>query len=165
MIQVHFGEVRVSPLADAPVLVLIEDGGGRRLPIWISAMAGTAILSALESEDADHPCTHDLLMNLLASRDAEIEAVHITGVSDGLYSAQLLIGGAPIACRPSDGVALALRCGAPIFTTEEVLQGNALDAAGADEGAEADPLEADEVELFRVFLDNVRAEDFEEPHD
>jgi len=64
----------------------------------------------------------------------------------------VFVGGVQVSARPSDGIALALRTGTPIFSSEEVL-----DEAGiviADE-------QEDEVERFREFLDQVSPEDFE----
>lgn len=166
MIQLQFAEIRVSALADVPVLVLREHNGDRQLPIWISAAAGAAILSALEPDDAAHPRTHDLLIDALASCEASIDALHILSVAEGLFDAQVLVNGRPLTCRVSDGVALALRCGAPILMADEVFQANCIDperVSASDALLEDD--DAVEVKQFREFLQNVRAEDFEGPHD
>nr|NLI50148.1 bifunctional nuclease family protein [Propionibacterium sp.] len=164
MIQVLFGEVRVTLLADAPVLVLREAGGPRRLPIWITAAAGAAILSALEPEDADHPSTHDLLLEVLATQNVVIEALRIVGCQDGVYVAELDLNATAVTCRVSDGVALALRSGAPMYVSAELLA----ECGVHGEGGPDDTLpEADEVEQFRAFLANVNADDFDRkgPHE
>lgn len=159
MIQVLFSEVRVTPLADTPVLVLRELEGWRRLPIWITASAGAAILSALEAEDPEHPSTHDLLLELLATQNVVIEAVRIVGCVEGVYQAEIVVNATTVTCRVSDGVALALRSGAPIHVTAELL---AEAGVGGERPTDA-PADADEVEQFRAFLANVRAEDFDQP--
>lgn len=159
MIQLLFGEVRVTPLGPSPVLVLREAEGTRRLAIWISANAGNAILSALEPESTDHPSTHDLLLETLATQGAIVETVTILGVADGVYSAELSVNSTVVTCRASDGVALALRSGAPIFVPDELLA-----EVGLSEGpvGELKDAEADAVEQFREFLANVNADDFDE---
>ena len=59
--------------------------------------------------------------------------------------------GAEVSARPSDSIALALRTGATIFATDEIL----------DEAGVAIPDEQeDEVEKFREFLDTISPEDF-----
>ncbi len=160
MIQLLFAEVRVPALADHPVLVLKEAAGSRRLAIWVTASAAAAVLSALEAEDPHHPNTHDLLIEALSTQDALVEAVHIVAEKDGVFDAQLLVNGTAVTCRVSDGVALALRCGAPILASEDVLHDVGLPGEPA-EGPGED--ERDEVEQFREFLANVNADDFDEP--
>ena len=64
---------------------------------------------------------------------------------------QQLLFGAEVSARPSDSIALALRTGAAIFATDEIL----------DEAGVAIPDEQeDEVEKFREFLDQISPEDF-----
>ena len=56
-----------------------------------------------------------------------------------------------VSARPSDSIALALRTGATIFASDEIL----------DEAGVAIPDEQeDEVEKFREFLDTITPEDF-----
>jgi len=62
--------------------------------------------------------------------------------------------GAEVEARPSDSIALALRAGARIVCTEDVL-----DEAGIQSTREED----EEIERFREFLDEVGPEDFVEP--
>ena len=80
MIPMLFSEVRVTAVADTPVLLLREQQGERHLAVWITAAGGNAILSALEDSDEEHPSTHDLMIDALAVLDAVVEAVHITGL-------------------------------------------------------------------------------------
>jgi len=66
------------------------------------------------------------------------------------------IDGEQVSARPSDAVALALRVGAPIYASEEVL---------AEVGFEIPAPREEEVEKFREFLDNVSPEDFDAPQE
>lgn len=162
MIQLLFGDVRVTDHAVSPVLVLKELDGERQLAIWISAAAGAAILSALEPESVDYPSTHDLLVEALASQGALIERLNINSAADGVFHAELSINGMTVTCRASDGVALALRCGAPMFVADEVMADAGVTQAQLAAGDEWPESTADEVEQFRAFLANVNADDFDE---
>ncbi len=159
MIQVLFSEIRVSALGDTPVLVLKEAAGPRQLAIWISAASAATILAGLEGDDPRHPATHDLMIDALATLDAVVQSVAIIDEEDGVYDAHLLVNGTAVTCRVSDGVALALRCGAPIYAADHLL-----DAAGdrADGAAEVAEEADDQVEQFREFLDTINPDDFTE---
>ena len=98
--------------------------------------------------------------------DISISAIVITELRDGTYFAELQIElhdePQVISARPSDAVALAVRTGAPLFVSDELM---------AAEGAQIDlddiDLEDDEEEIpevlvdeFMEFLDTVKPEDF-----
>lgn len=163
MIPMLFDEVRVTAVADTPVLLLREQDGSRQLAIWITAQAGNAILSALEVRDEAYPSTHDLMIDALAVLDAVVESVRITAVDEGVWSAHIVVGGTVVAARVSDAVALALRCGAPILVDEDLLNTAAVVTASA---ASARPDHGElgqsdeQMERFRAFLDNINPEDF-----
>ncbi len=157
MIPMLFSEVRVTAVADTPVLLLREEQGVRHLAVWITAAGGNAILSALEDAEDEHPGTHDLMIEALAVLDAVVEAVHITAVVDGVFSAEVVVGGSHVNARVSDAVALALRCGARILADEDLL-----DEVGVG-GADVPPASAggdEQMEEFRAFLDTINPEDF-----
>jgi len=101
------------------------------------------------------PLTHDLLKDVLAATGDGLTEVRITDVKDGVYFATLVLtSGAEVSARPSDSIALALRTGARIVCSEDVL-----DEVGLAVPAEQE----DEVERFREFLDQVSPDDFEAP--
>ncbi len=155
MIPLTFVEVRVNPELGVPVLLLREAAGPRHLPVWISAAGGNAILQAIEGA-ADAPSTHDLMLETLSVLDAIVESVRLLGVDDGVFAAELSVNGHAVPCRVSDGIALALRCGAPVLAAESLLE-----RAGVlleDPAASEDPEE--QVEQFRSFLDQIKPDDF-----
>lgn len=159
MIQLLFSEVRVTPEATTPVLLLREASGPRHLAVWISAVGGNAILSALDDgqADGDGPTTHDLMLEALSVLDAVVESVRLTGVEDGVFAAEVVVNGHTVVSRVSDAVALALRCGAPILATEALMDQASVTLEG--EGAASDDPE-EQVEQFREFLDQINADDF-----
>jgi bifunctional DNase/RNase len=109
-----------------PVLILREhDEPHRVLPIFIGAPEATSILLALSGQEAPRPLTHDLMSAVIDHLGATVEAVEVTGLSDGTFLAELIVsgptGGHRLDSRPSDGIALAVRVDAPLFVSEDVL--------------------------------------------
>ena len=118
--------VRVDPRTSSPVLLLKERSGlRRRLPIWIGPYEARSIALGMEAIRLPRPNTHDLIRNLLETIRGKVLRVVITELRENTYYALLEIetGGRKVAIdsRPSDAVAVAVRTGAPVFATEEVL--------------------------------------------
>lgn len=146
--------VRVEMPSNQPLVLLRERNGDRYLPIWIGAVEATAIAFAQQGVVPPRPLTHDLLRDVLTALQAPLRQVLITELRDGVFYAVLDLGnGVEISARPSDAIALAMRSGAEIYGSTDVL-----DAAGIHVPDE----EEDEVEAFREFLDTVSPEDFEQ---
>ena len=149
-----------------PVVLLREEDGPRYLPIWIGAAEASAIAFQQQGLQTVRPLTHDLLKDVIDAAGIRLEAVHITEMRDDIYYAELRFNGAvTVSARPSDAIALALRTGAPILGTDDVLE-----AAGIEipdevivdgDGSVAETGDAeDQVERFREFLDSITPEDF-----
>jgi bifunctional DNase/RNase len=144
--------VRVELPANQPVVLLREEGGARYLPIWIGAVEASAIAFQQQGVQTVRPLTHDLLRDVISGLGASLEAVHITEMREDIFYAELrFAGGVSVSARPSDAIALALRCDVEILGSDAVL-----DAAGIEIPDEQE----DEVERFREFLDNISPEDF-----
>ena len=62
-----------------------------------------------------------------------------------------------VSARPSDGVALAVRCSASIWAEPEVLE----QAGREPVGVESEERQEELMEGFRAFIDTIRPEDFE----
>ena len=147
--------VRVELPANQPILLLRETSGDRYLPIWIGSVEATAIALEQQGVKPARPLTHDLLKDVIEALGRRVENVRIVEVRDNVYYAELVFdGGLAVSSRTSDAIALALRVGCPILGAEPVLEAGGIPVPEEDE---------DEVEKFRVFLDQVSAEDFEHP--
>ncbi|GAB2672848.1 bifunctional nuclease family protein [Thalassiella azotivora] len=147
--------VRVQMPDNQPIVLLRERDGDRYLPIWIGPPEASAIAFAQQGVVPPRPLTHDLLKNVLEAFGHELEQVRITEMRDNVYFAELaFVGGAVVESRTSDAIALALRVGCPILGADDVLDEGGIPVPEEDE---------DEVEKFREFLDQVSAEDFEQP--
>ena len=159
MIPLDVVGVRMEMPSNTPIVLLREREGERYLPIWVGAVEATAIAYAQQGVVPPRPLTHDLMRDLLDALDAPISEVRITGLEDGVFHAMIVFAsGLEVAARPSDAIALALRAKAPIVGAESVLE-----EAGIEIPDEDEPVEEDQVEKFREFLDQVSPEDFGAP--
>jgi bifunctional DNase/RNase len=160
MVEMELVGVRVELPTNAPIVLLREKAGDRRLlPIFIGAPEATAIAYALEQVTTPRPMTHDLLKNVLDDLQVTLSQVVVTALKDATFYAELHLtaNGSThqVSSRPSDAIALAARAGTPIFAAEAVLDEAAYAVSEEDE-------EQQEVvvEEFKEFLDNVNPEDF-----
>jgi bifunctional DNase/RNase len=167
MVEVILRAVRVDVGSSTPLLLLEEVAGDRVLPIFIGAPDATAIAYALQGVKAPRPMSHDLLGNVITALGAQLFAVEITELRDNTFFANLRLirnhEEINVSARPSDAVALALRIGAPILVSDELMaaEGKLLDLDPSDDDQEVEPPnEADLVAELREFLDSVRPEDF-----
>ena len=167
MVEVILRAVRVDVGSSTPLLLLEEVGGERVLPIFIGAPEATAIAYALQNLSTPRPMSHDLLGNVIGALGAKLFSVDITELRENTFyaSLRLLRGGDEIevSARPSDAVALALRVGAPILVSDELMaaEGRVMQLDEVDEADEGDePSEIELVEELREFLETIRPEDF-----
>ncbi|MDA2988999.1 MAG: bifunctional nuclease family protein [Actinomycetota bacterium] len=159
MIPMDVVGVRMEMPSNTPIVLLRETEGERYLPIWVGAVEATAIAYAQQGVVPPRPLTHDLMKDLLEALDATVSEVRITGLEDGVFYAVIAFeSGLEVQARPSDAIALALRAEVPIVGSETVL-----DEAGIEIPTEDEPVEEDQVEKFREFLDQVSPEDFGAP--
>ncbi|MFD1507672.1 bifunctional nuclease family protein [Georgenia yuyongxinii] len=170
--------VRVSVPGNEVVVVLGEPGGDLVLPIVIGPREGAAIASAQAGLVPPRPLTHDLLVSILDRLGVKVVEVRVTHVLHGIFHAELVLGGgAVVDARPSDAIAIALRAHCPVLCEESLLalagvpvEDAGLDASEVSEAGAASgtpPARAEEspevLEEFRVFLEGVEPEDFEDP--
>jgi bifunctional DNase/RNase len=154
--------VQLRMPANTPVMVLREDSAqGRLLPILIGAPEAASIHTALEGIEPPRPLTHDLAITLLHTLGATLERVVITEMREHTFYAELHLrtatGESVVGCRPSDAVALAVRCSAAIFADDDLLEAEGVEAPVDDEDDVDEEAILDE---FRDFLDEIRPDDF-----
>ena len=151
-IRVEVVGVRVEMPSNQPIVLLKEESGQRYLPIWIGAVEATAIAFAQQEVIPPRPLTHDLFKDVLGQLGAKLNTVYLTELKDGIFYAQLNFQDGPaVSARPSDAIAIALRTGAPILASEELLESAGIEIPDQSE---------DEVEKFKEFLDQISPEDF-----
>ena len=108
-------------------LILEESKGFRRLPIVIGAFEAQAIAISLERMQPNRPLTHDLFKNTLELSGIVLTEIIISELKGGVFYAKLMgkkADGTPLEvdARSSDAIAMAVRFGCPIYTTEKIMQ-------------------------------------------
>lgn len=172
MVEVSVSRLGLDGSSNTYVVVLRETDGERVLPIWIGQAEAESILLQINSVPRERPLTHDLCKTLILGLGGELRRVHITRVTNGTYFAEMHIARADglvtIDARPSDSIAVALRCGAPILADESLLITPGDESDDEDEGeSQVIPPKPDVMstlemtaEQLKDHLANLRPEDF-----
>jgi bifunctional DNase/RNase len=127
MIQVELNKIIIDEKRQDQIIVLKEKEGSRQLPIVIGFLEASSIKMKLSGIEPSRPMTHDLLASLVGTLEARLERLVIDKMINNTFHAKLEFktkdGAVKIVdARPSDGVALAVRSGAPIFVEEDILK-------------------------------------------
>lgn len=150
--------VRIELPANQPIVLLRERDGSRHLAIFIGAVEATAIAYALEGVVPQRPLTHDLLRDVSLALGGQVNEVVVTELRNNVFFADLVLEHTGkeirVSSRPSDAIALAVRTGAQIFASKDVLEDAGIEMRDDDE--------EEEIERFREFLDDITPEDFTE---
>jgi bifunctional DNase/RNase len=122
----------------------------------------------LQGASAPRPMTHDLLTEVVSELKGEVVRVTVTELRENTYFAKITIvqdgQELEIDSRPSDAIALAVRCEAQIFASDEVVDESGIEfQAGDDEQVSlvtASNLADLDPEEFRRFIETVTPEEF-----
>ena len=160
--------VSFEPIGKQPIVLLKTVDEERFLPIWIGHPEAAAILMKLQGASSPRPMTHDLLSEVVSELKGQVVKVTVTELRENTYFARITIvqdgREVEIDSRPSDAIALAVRCEAQIFASEEVVEESSIELqAGDDEQVSlvtASRLADLDPEDFRRFLENVTPEEF-----
>jgi bifunctional DNase/RNase len=94
------------------------------------------------------------MASVIRSMGGKLEKVVITRIVDNTFYALLYlkVDGQEVTvdARPSDGIALSLRMGAPIYISEEIRSSTTVAMGDIDDR---------EIEEFRQFLENLKPDD------
>ena len=150
MVEMQVAGIALDAASRSPIVLLRDPSGRRQVPIWIDQAQAQNIMAGLDGRRPIRPLSHDLMLDLLVAGDLQLERVIIHAIEDNTFRAVLkLLKGSGEAleldARPSDAIALALRCGSGIWMLEEVVGD-----ASIPVDAEAD---AEEKADFRRFLE------------
>ncbi len=127
--------VRVHVLTGQHVVLLQAKDGDRLLPIWIGPDQAHSIATRVAGIPSERPLTHDLFMDVITKLGAEITRIVVKelvsdesggGVFHGSLFLQMGEKEIEIDCRPSDAIALAVRCDARILVADTVLDRSAI---------------------------------------
>jgi uncharacterized protein len=159
--------VSFEPVGKQPIVLLKTADDDKFLPIWIGHAEAAAILMKLQGATPPRPMTHDLFTEVVSELQAEVVKVTVTELRENTFYARITIvqdgREVEIDSRPSDAIALAVRCDAQIFAAEDVIEESGIDFQAEEDQpglmaasrlSDLDPGE------FRRFLENVTVEDF-----
>ena len=116
-----------TPMQDgAFALLLAAEGTNKRIPVIIGAAEAQAIAIVIEHINPQRPMTHDLFATMTHAFGIQLQEVFIYRFEDGIFSAEMTFTDGDrvitLDSRTSDAVAIALRTGAPIYTTPQILE-------------------------------------------
>jgi uncharacterized protein len=166
MIGVRIVGLQLDPESGVPVILLAEsDAPTRVLPILVGPAEAQSIALAATGIKLARPGTHDLMVTMLEKTDCRLEEVAVTELTDGTFFAELFVetpsGLRRISSRPSDGIALAVRVGAPIVVNSDVLDAVAIDVRHESEQPFTDQEIDAIVEEFQRGLATAQPSDFD----
>lgn len=128
LIKVEITSFGIDPGQNIPLIILREVSGGRSLPIQIGSTEASAIAIKALDINSERPLTIDLAKLILLGLGGTLERVVVYDLVDQIFYARLHISTGNsmnlIECRPSDAIALALRCDCPIFIEDSVFEKN-----------------------------------------
>ncbi len=157
MRQMKVDKLGIDLLTHDPVVILKDLDGSHYLPILIGPFEATAIALALEGAAVPRPLSHDLMRSILETLGGKLQQVIVHDIRDATFYAKLVVvrDGATleIDARPSDGIALALRAGAPIYVSDKIV----LEESTGDKAPDDDKRN---VNRFKQFLDDLKPSDF-----
>ena len=176
VLGISYSQVQTGVFA----LILAQTDGPYRIPVMIGAAEAQAIAMKMEGVTAPRPLTHDLFPGMWKAFGIRLVDVTIYRFEDGVFYSELTLADAErtitIDSRTSDAVALAMRTGAPIYTTPEVLAETGFemeeidlpDEGVADRSATRETRDVPReenltvAELERMLADLIEREDYEE---
>jgi uncharacterized protein len=125
LIEMHIKGLMLDPVTNVPIVILKDSENQRALPIWVGPVEANAIALQVENVAPPRPMTHDLFRRLLTALGAAVSRVVIAELRGSTYYAYLEVATEGerlfLDARPSDALAIALRTGAPVFVTPDVL--------------------------------------------
>jgi len=152
MVELELLGVSIPEEDQFPVVLLRHES--KVLPIVVGSAEAEAIHSGLLGEKKARPMTHDLVVNLLAGLRAKLKSVNIYRLENDTFYAHLNLEQRNsegqvenllrIDTRPSDGIAIAVRLGCPIFAAQEVMNAAAQDDSVLSPGDDHDDHDDDD---------------------
>ena len=157
MIEMKVMGIALDVRTNSPIVVLHDLDNRKALPIWIGSAEASAIIRCIEGLVVARPMTHDLIANLIEKTGYSLEKIEINNVEKETYYVTLYLRKGEevleLDARPSDAIAIAMRCDAPIFVTANVLMNGSVSTDTAKD--------EEETREFKDFIQNIKPSDFE----
>lgn len=125
LIELAVNRVVEDSNTDTRIVVLTRtDGAAETFMVWVGAPEGESIRRALDTSVTPRPMSHDLVKSFGEHFGIKTDRVVLTDVKSSTYYASVYLENKGVVrtidARPSDAIALALRCHAPIYVTQDV---------------------------------------------
>ncbi|MCB1175382.1 MAG: bifunctional nuclease family protein [Leptospiraceae bacterium] len=177
-LEVEISDVSITNVGFAIFLKAIDIESQKVVPIFIGPLETYSISSALEGSRPPRPNTHDLMINMLDELETKVLYVIVNDVIGSIYYARIVLenreGIIEMDSRPSDSIAVAIRCHCPIYMHPRVYTESAI-IIGAEQRTESQtqqnsepdsdtdiPAGGSEIERMQLELQNaVENENFE----
>ncbi len=157
----------------AYALILAQVGGPYRIPVVIGAPEAQSIALRMENITPPRPMTHDLFISFAHAFGVKLKEVFIYKFEDGIFSSELTFSDGErtvnIDSRTSDAIAIAMRTGAPIYTTRAIIDetgflmdnGDETHGQNSDEAAAEGAPEYEEIVMKEPKIENYSIEELE----
>jgi len=162
MLDMKVTQLTIDPLTNLPIVILKDVASETEaVPIWIGMAEASAIASELEKVSLERPMTHDLMKNIIGEVGVTVERVEVHDFRDDIFYASIYLKAQAgreirVDSRPSDALALALRCGARICVARKVIE----DARRLDKRGSADPYLPPDFDASPGILEELDDKDF-----
>ncbi len=125
LIELIVNRVVEDSNTDTRIIVLTRNNGeAETFMVWVGSAEGESIRRALDTAVTPRPMSHDLIKSFGEHFGIKTERIVLTDVKSSTYYATVYLENKGVArtidARPSDAIALALRCHAPIYVTQDV---------------------------------------------
>lgn len=153
----------------AYALILAQVDGPVRIPVIIQEADARSVAARMEKMVTPRPLTHDLFASFTHAFGIAMVEVFISRFDEGVFHSEITFTDGErrvtLDARTADAICIAMRTGAPIYTTEEILHecGFVMDETGhatieVKQPAQEPTLE----ELQQQLQDAIDREDYEE---
>jgi bifunctional DNase/RNase len=119
----------IARMDDGTAVLLRPLNSEIAVPIFIGESEAQAILLGLGEVVVSRPLTHDLLLELIKRDGLNLYQVKVHDLRNSIFYSQVLLTGREFSekkpmildSRPSDALALAVRCKCPVFVAQKVV--------------------------------------------
>ncbi len=151
-VKVSVDSVRINLASDTRVVLLKDVKIDRYLLIHIGEWESYAIAAELQGQKSARPFTHDLLQTVIERLGAKLTSILVHSLKDDVFFASLFLTQGEqeieIDARPSDSIALAVRCDAAIYVEDAVFE-----QAGFKNSSKED--DDEKLAVFRDFVNQL----------
>ena len=126
MVELYVSEILSRASGERAFIMLLQEKEGlRKLPVLIGPSEAQAVAFAKRNVHFSRPVTHDLFKSFAEAAGATLLNAAIYKMAEGTFYSHLVFQAGErefkLDARTSDAVAVAMRCGAPIYIDDGLL--------------------------------------------